>query len=366
MVRPFDISKFRKDVTKTIDGIEVGFNDPTDWVSTGNFLLNYRISGDFFKGIPLGKVTILAGESGAGKSYIASGNVIKNAQKQDIFVVLIDSENSLDEQWLEKLGVDTSEDKMLRLSMTMIDDVAKVITTFMKEYKDLKEEEKNKVLFVIDSLGSLLSPTEVAQFESGDMKGDMGRKAKQLRALVLNCINLFGNQNVGMICTNHTYQSQDMFDPDDKVSGGSGPIYAASVVVAMKKTKLKHDNEGKKTSKVHGIKTKCKIMKTRFTQPFQEATLLIPYETGMDPYSGLIGVDAQNKGFFEELGIIEREGNRLSYTTNSGEKISEFRKDWTPELLDMVMKEYADNIKNKKSVNNIDLSPDESEEEIGE
>ena len=32
------------------------------------------ISGDFNKGIPLGKVTVFAGESGSGKSYICSGN----------------------------------------------------------------------------------------------------------------------------------------------------------------------------------------------------------------------------------------------------------------------------------------------------
>ena len=69
MAKPFDISKFRKDITKSIDGLSIGFNDPTDWISTGNYALNYLISGDFHKGCPLGKVTVFAGESGAGKSY---------------------------------------------------------------------------------------------------------------------------------------------------------------------------------------------------------------------------------------------------------------------------------------------------------
>ena len=53
MAKPFDISKFRKDLTKSIEGLSIGYNDPTDWVSTGNYTLNYRISGDFHKGIPL-------------------------------------------------------------------------------------------------------------------------------------------------------------------------------------------------------------------------------------------------------------------------------------------------------------------------
>ena len=135
MVKPFDVTKFRKSITKSIDGLGIGFNDPTDWISTGNFALNYLISGDFNKGIPLGKVTVFAGESGSGKSYICSGNIIREAQKKGIFVILVDSENALDENWLQALGVETGEDKLLRLGMSMIDDVAKTISNFMKEYK---------------------------------------------------------------------------------------------------------------------------------------------------------------------------------------------------------------------------------------
>ena len=220
MTKAFDITKFRKTLTKSIEGLGVGFNDPTDWVSTGNYALNYLISNDFNKGVPLGKVTVLAGESGAGKSYICSGNLIKHAQEQGIFVVLVDSENALDEAWLKALGVDTNEDKLLKLNMAMIDDVARTISEFMKEYKTMDEETRPKVLFVIDSLGMLLTPTDVNQFEAGEMKGDMGRKPKALTSLVRNCVNMFGSYNVGMVCTNHTYASQDMFDPDDKISGG--------------------------------------------------------------------------------------------------------------------------------------------------
>ena len=142
MVKPFDVSKFRKDLTKSITGLGVGFNDPTDWVSTGNYALNYLISGDFHKGVPLGKVTVFAGESGAGKSYFASGNIVRHAQQQGIFVVLIDTENALDEKWLQALGVDTDESKLLKLSMSMIDDVAKTISTFMGDYKTLDDADK--------------------------------------------------------------------------------------------------------------------------------------------------------------------------------------------------------------------------------
>ena len=302
--KAFDLSKFRKTLTKSIDGLGVGFNDPTDWISTGNYTLNYLISGDFHKGIPLGKVTVFAGESGAGKSFICSGSLVRNAQQQGIYVILVDTENALDEKWLKDLGVDTSEDKLLKLNMAMIDDVAKTIHEFMSEYKTMTE--RPKVLFVIDSLGMLLTPTDINQFEAGDLKGDMGRKPKALTALVRNCVNMFGNYNVGMVCTNHTYASQDMFDPDDKISGGQGFVYASSIVVAMKKLKLKEDEDGNKTSEVNGIRAACKIMKTRYAKPFESVQIKIPYETGMNPYSGMVDM-------LEKQGILVQQGNRLKY-----------------------------------------------------
>ena len=333
MAKAFDVTKFRKSLTKSIDGLGIGFNDPTDWISTGNLALNYLISGDFHKGVPLGKVTVLAGESGAGKSYIAAGNIVKHAQEQGIFVVLIDSENALDESWLHALDVDTSEDKLLKLNMSMIDDVAKTVSEFMKEYRDMTEEDRPKVLFVIDSLGMLLTPTDVDQFNKGDMKGDMGRKPKALTSLVRNTVNMIGSHNVGLVCTNHTYASQDMFDPDDKISGGQGFIYASSIVVAMKKLKLKEDEDGNKISEVRGIRAGCKVMKTRYAKPFEGVQVKIPYETGMNPYSGLVEL-------FEAKGVIEKSGNRLKYVTTEGEELLDYRKKWTGELLDKVMSDY--------------------------
>jgi recombination protein RecA len=334
MGKAFDISKFRKSITKSIDGLGIGFNDPTDWVSTGNYALNYLISGDFFKGVPLGKVTVFAGESGAGKSYICSGNIIKAAQEQGIFVVLVDSENALDKAWLEALGVDISEEKLLKLNMAMIDDVAKTISEFMKEYKTMPQEERPKVLFVIDSLGMLLTPTDVNQFEAGEMKGDMGRKPKALTSLVRNCVNMFGSYNVGMVCTNHTYASQDMFDPDDKISGGQGFIYASSIVVAMRKLKLKTDENGNKVTDVLGIRSACKIMKTRYAKPFESVQVEIPYSTGMAPSSGLVDM-------FEKMGVLSKVGNKLAYTSKeTGEIVAEFRKNWTEEKLHIIMKEW--------------------------
>lgn len=340
MVKPFDVSKFRKSLTKNIAGVSTGFNDPDTWVSTGSYGLNFLISGDFYKGIPMGKVTVFAGESGAGKSYIVSGNIAKAAQEQGIFVVMIDTENALDEQWLHNLGVDTSEEKMLRVSASMISDVSAIVSGFVKDYKanhlDLPREERPKILFIIDSIGMLLTETDVNQFEAGELKGDMGRKAKQLKSFVTNCVNMFGDLNIGMAVTNHTYASQDMFDPDDKISGGAGFIFASSIVVAMKKYKLKEDDSGAKVSEVRGIRATCKVVKTRYSKPFESIKLDIPWESGMNPISGLFDL-------FEKSGVLTKEGNRYKYISKvTGEEMKYFRKEWNDfEKIKVIMDEFT-------------------------
>ena len=223
----------------------------------------------------------------------------------------------------------------------MIDDVAKTISTFMSDYKALPDGDRPKVLFVIDSLGMLLTPTDVNQFDAGDMKGDMGRKPKALTSLVRNCVNMFGAYGVGLVCTNHTYASQDMFDPDDKISGGQGFIYASSIVVAMKKMKLKEDEDGNKVSEVNGIRAGCKVMKTRYAKPFEGVQVKIPYTTGMSPYSGLVDL-------IEKKSLLKREGNSLVFTTSEGEVIKKFRKAWEKNddgCLDKVMEDF----KNQKA-----------------
>jgi hypothetical protein len=128
-----------------------------------------------------------------------------------------------------------------------------------------------------------------------------------------------------------------MFDPDDKISGGQGFIYASSIVVAMKKLKLKEDEKGNKVSDVRGIRAACKVMKTRYAKPFEGVQVKIPYDTGMDPYSGLVDL-------FEKKGLLVQTGNRLKYIDSKGNEHIEFRKAWVGDKLDMIMAEFKETV----------------------
>ena len=114
------------------------------------------------------------------------------------------------------------------------------------------------------------------------------------------------------------------------VSHNSGFVYASSMVVAMKKLKLKEDEDGNKTSTVNGIRAACKVMKTRYAKPFEAVQVKIPYSSGMDPHSGLFEM-------FEAKGYLEKQGNRYKYVDSKGQETLEYRKNWTGELLDMIM-----------------------------
>jgi hypothetical protein len=62
-------------------------------------------------------------------------------------------------------------------------------------------------------------------------------------------------------------------------------------------------------------------MKTRYAKPFESVQVKIPYETGMNPYSGLVDL-AEGKG------MLVKDGNKLSFTTGDGEILKFYRKEW--------------------------------------
>lgn len=139
-----------------------------------------------------------------------------------------------------------------------------------------------------------------------------------------------GNQPVHDISVldNHHYILEN-----GVISHNSGFVYASSIVVAMQKRKLKEDDDGNKVSEVRGIRAACKIMKTRYNKPFENVEIKIPWDTGMDPYSGLITL-------FEKKGVLVKDSTKMKYTDNSGTEHKHYRKSIPIELLDLIMDEW--------------------------
>lgn len=343
-MRTFDVTKFRRQLTTKMD-IPVGFSDPKIWINTGNYALNRLISGDYNRGIPLSKVTMFAGESGSGKSLLAAFAMSQAQKEHNAFCILLDSEGAGDKVWLINAGVDVDEKKFMRIPVFTVDDVTSIIASFVREYKASGSDQP--IFIVLDSIGMLETNTGQEKFLKGLNPGDQGQLAKQLKKLVKNCIYLCEQSNIGFLFTNHTYESQDMFNPDQKISGGAGIVYASSIVIATRKLKLKevHEEDEIETSTgVQGIRINAMVYKSRYNKPFEKTTIEVPWSTGIDPYSGLIEM-------FELDGIIKQEGKKLLYIDSEGNEHKYFRKRITDELLDLIMKEHPYNISREEQTN---------------
>ena len=117
------------------------------------------------------------------------------------------------------------------------------------------------------------------------------------------------------------------------MEGNRGKTINSEMDDSMRGVTMNSNEDGNKVSDVRGIRAACKVMKTRYAKPFESVQVKIPYETGMDPYSGLIDM-------LEEQGYLKKDGNRLAYTSPvTGEVFKEFRKNWTNEQLNQIMEE---------------------------
>lgn len=300
--------KFIEDFSKALDGMDgVGTSSmpPRYWYSTGNYVMNRVLSGSFYKGIPQGRITNFSGPSGAGKSFVAA-NVVRAAQQQGAMVLVADSENALDDEFMTKVGVDTKRDDYVYADVVTIADVAKVVSRFLKGYRDAfgEAEDAPQAIILIDSLDMLITETEQGHYDKGIQKGDQGQKNKQLKQMLRTFLQDIKRLNVVMIVTSQVYRNQDVLNGEGVWIVAEAVKYSASQIALLTKLKLKNDKDAKL---VEGIRMKCEGYKTRFTKPFQTVVVEVPYDTGIDPYSGLCDTALS-------MGIIEKRGSRYAIT----------------------------------------------------
>ena len=237
------------------------------FLSTGVYLLDACLSGKLLGGgISTNRISCVAGESGAGKSFICY-SVAKNAQKSGYSVIYIDTEQSIDLQDLPNYGIDNSLEKFRLVRSNKVEDVNMLLTQLLDELKDQKLAgfELPKLLIVIDSLGQMASNKEKEDLLAGNIKQDM-TKAKALGSMFRSINTDLGFLDIPLLVANQTYQTMDLFS-QEKLRGGNGLLYSASVIGMMSKSKLKDSNVDEMDLGASGISVLFKCIKNRLAKP---------------------------------------------------------------------------------------------------
>lgn len=290
------LNEYNKE-SKKIAGVSMSAPGPKFWISTGNYVVNKIISGKYKGGIGQGKMAALTGPSSAGKSFL-TGNIIKAAQEMGCGVLVVDSENALDDPFLEAIGANPQDPYYVYRGVSTIQQGTAIVSSFLRSYR--KSGETHPFLIVIDSLDAMITDSAMNAYDDGIVKGDQGQQAKQLKTMLSPFMHEIKDLNVAILCTKQVYKTQDPIEAKNPVTEWKlteAIKYPFSQILLVTRLMLKDDA----TKKYEGIRLKVFGLKTRFTKPFQQAMIEVPYDKGMDPYAGLMEVA-------ESLGVITRSG----------------------------------------------------------
>jgi RecA/RadA recombinase len=253
------------------------FSEVTEWIDTGNYHLNACVSGSLFNGWPNNRSCSIAGPSGTGKTYLIL-NSIARAIDMGYSVIFYDSEAAVDRELMKKFGIDTN--KVNYQPCNTVQDFRQSVTTITSKMQEVKRAggETPKIMIILDSAGNLATAKEIEDAKTGSEKSDMTR-AKILKSIFRIIMTPLADLKIPFIFTNHTYQTQS-FISQAVAGGGTGPEYAASIVLFLGKAQLKEG--GEKT----GIIVTAKPNKNRFAKP-SPIKFHLHFTEGMNRYVGL-------------------------------------------------------------------------------
>lgn len=264
------------------------FSEVTEWIDTGNYHLNACVSGTLFGGWPNNRSCSIAGPSGTGKTYLIL-NSVKRAIDMGYNVIFYDSEAAVDRELMKKFGIDTT--KVNYQPVNTVQDFRTSVTTITSRMQEAKRAgiEVPKVMIILDSAGNLATAKEIEDAKSGSDKSDMTR-SKVLKSIFRIIMTPMADLKIPFLFTNHTYQTQD-FISRQVAGGGTGPEYAASIVLFLNKAQLKEGGEKA------GIIVTAKPNKNRFAKP-NPIKFHLHFSEGMNRYVGL-----ENYIDWEDIGI---------------------------------------------------------------
>lgn len=296
-----------------------------EWIDTGSYALNAIISGSCFGGIPVGRVTVLAGESQTFKTGFLL-RILANAQKAGKHVVIFDSENAIDSDAAAAAGLDI--DKVKYVPCKTIEQTRNTVYNFLTKIEEKKLD--GQFIIAVDSLSNLQSELECKRMGNENTSIDMGTKARAMKSLMQTLTNLGSYTRTTVIATSHVYDNPAELFPslEKNMPGGKSVIYLPSVTVQIARKPMKDDGGKTVDSTIavgqksySGIILRALTRKNRFIKQYLEVEMYLSFTHGLNKYYGLIDLLV---GF----GIVKNTG--ATYQLADGTKLGfyrNFRKD---------------------------------------
>lgn len=246
----------------------MGDNNPSevvDWIPTGCTWLDGIICRGKIAGIPVGRITEIAGLEGSGKSYMAA-QVAAGATQKGFEVVYFDSEAALDFEFLKQAGVDDS--LFLRVTPQSVEDMFETIDLILSQGAE-------NTLFIWDSLAN--TPTKSDNSGTFNPQETMALKARIISKAMQKLTVPLNESNSTFLVLNqlktHIPRPGDhisaMIDPY-VTPGGKSMQYASSLRVYLtgRKSKASYilDENGYRI----GSEVKARIKKSRFASEGRE------------------------------------------------------------------------------------------------
>jgi RecA/RadA recombinase len=261
-----------------------------EWIPTGSYILNAALSGSLFGGMPNRRSLGLAGVESTAKTYI-SLMICRSAQSMGYFPVYVDTEGSIDIDFVSRLGVDPKRFRIEPIgTIEQLSHFAATINGHVESIKQ-KGEIPPKIIFVIDSLGNLSSEKETEDTQNDSNKRDMTKQQNVRKFFRVNGLR-FAKNAIPLIVVGHVYDAIGSYVPTKEISGGGGLKYNVSVIFMLTKSKLE-DKEGEQAAKdknINAVRLGVTItvtpVKQRFARPIK-VQLHIPFYKKPNPFVGL-------------------------------------------------------------------------------
>ena len=238
-------------------------DNPTDvktWIPTGSTLLDYLISNKRNGGIPVGKLTTIAGESASGKSLVVT-QILANTQKMGGLAIYIDTENSASPEFMEQLGLDTKNNFMYVQPGT----IEEVFENIERLIGLIREKAPHKLVCIVwDSVAG--TPVKAEIEGDYDPNSRIGLTAKALAKGMRKVTETLGREQIALVFTNQLKTNIGVMFGDNRVEpGGKALPYHASARIWLTQHKSKANGEIRNAKKqIIGFHTSAKTMKSRF------------------------------------------------------------------------------------------------------